>query len=74
MPAVFFLLFGTNGSYRTERVGDGNVTGYILISMAVYGAMLATTSRRRDGLDRTGRRVEPAAAADPAASRSRTSR
>ncbi|GAB1691793.1 ABC transporter permease [Krasilnikovia sp. M28-CT-15] len=44
MPAVFFLLFGTNDSYRTERAGAGNVTGYVLISMAVYGAMLATTS------------------------------
>lgn len=44
MPAVFFLLFGANSSYRHERVGAGNVTGYVLISMAVYGAMLATTS------------------------------
>ncbi|WP_328473953.1 ABC transporter permease [Actinoplanes sp. NBC_00393] len=43
MPAAFFLLFGTSSGYRTERVGDGNVTGYVLISMAVYGAMLATT-------------------------------
>jgi ABC-2 type transport system permease protein len=44
MPAVFFLLFGTNASSRHESVGGGNVTGYILVSMAVYGAMLATTS------------------------------
>ena len=44
MPAVFFLLFGTNQASRDERVGGDNVTGYILASMAVYGAMLATTS------------------------------
>ncbi|MET0417763.1 MAG: ABC transporter permease, partial [Actinoplanes sp.] len=44
LPAVFFLLFGTSADYRTERVGAGNVTGFVLISMAVYGAMLATTS------------------------------
>jgi len=44
MPAVLFLLFGTNSAARTERAGGGNVTGYILVSMAVYGAMLATTS------------------------------
>lgn len=44
MPAVFFLLFGTNGDYKTQRIGEGNVTGYVLISMAVYGAMLATTT------------------------------
>ncbi|WP_433717059.1 ABC transporter permease [Actinoplanes sp. CA-051413] len=44
LPAVFFLVFGTNSASRSERVGGGNVTGYILVSMAVYGAMLATTS------------------------------
>jgi ABC-2 type transport system permease protein len=44
MPAAFFLLFGTNAGSRAEAAGSGNVTGYILISMAVYGAMLATTS------------------------------
>jgi ABC-2 type transport system permease protein len=44
MPSVFFFLFGTNSQSRHERAGHGNVTAYILISMAVYGAMLATTS------------------------------
>ena len=44
MPAVFFLLFGTNAASRAQTAGDGNVTAYILVSMAVYGAMLATTS------------------------------
>lgn len=44
MPAVLFLIFGTNASSRSQTVGGGNVTGYIMVSMAVYGAMLATTS------------------------------
>jgi ABC-2 type transport system permease protein len=44
MPSVFFLLFGTDASYRHDNDGRGNVTAYILISMAVYGSMLATTS------------------------------
>lgn len=44
MPPVFFLLFGTNGVSKRESIGNGNVTAYILVSMAVYGAMLATTS------------------------------
>ena len=44
MPSVFFLLFGTDSSYKHTQVGRGNVTAYVLISMAVYGAMLATTS------------------------------
>jgi len=44
LPPLFFLIFGSQESYRTESVGHGNVTAYILVSMAVYGAMLATTS------------------------------
>jgi ABC-2 type transport system permease protein len=46
MPAVLLLLFGNNGSYKTQSAGShgGNITGYIMVSMAVYGAMLATTS------------------------------
>ncbi|HWJ84238.1 MAG TPA: ABC transporter permease [Cellulomonas sp.] len=44
MPPVFFLLFGTVDSYKTESVGHANVTAWIMISMALYGALLATTS------------------------------
>ena len=44
LPPLFFLIFGSQESYRTESVGHGNVTAYVLVSMAVYGAMLATTS------------------------------
>ncbi|WP_426592484.1 ABC transporter permease [Cellulomonas sp. McL0617] len=44
MPPVFFLLFGTAESYKTDSVGKANVTAYIMVSMALYGAMIATTS------------------------------
>jgi len=44
MPPVFFLLFGTVKSYKTQSVGYANVTAWIMVSMALYGAMLATTS------------------------------
>ncbi|MEC3952756.1 ABC transporter permease [Nocardia sp. CDC153] len=44
MPPLFFVIFGTNSGYRSESFGSGNVTGYVMVSMAVYGAMLATTS------------------------------
>lgn len=44
MPPVFFLLFGTGTGYNDTSVGRGNVTAYIMISLAVYGAMLSTTS------------------------------
>jgi ABC-2 type transport system permease protein len=44
MPVVFYLLFGVSQEYANESAGHGNVAAYIMISMAVYGAMLATTS------------------------------
>ena len=44
MPPMFFLIFGTPTQYKTMTAGHGNVTAYIMISMAVYGSMLATTS------------------------------
>ncbi len=44
MPFALFLMVGTNDSYVHESAGNGNVTAYIMISMAVYGAALATTS------------------------------
>jgi ABC-2 type transport system permease protein len=39
MPVAFFLLFG--GSYRNS---DPGAFAYVMVSMAVYGAMIATTS------------------------------
>ncbi|HET8615356.1 MAG TPA: ABC transporter permease [Actinomycetales bacterium] len=44
MPPVFFLVFGTKTAYRSQSVGHGNVTAYVAVSMAVYGAMLACTA------------------------------
>ena len=43
MPSAFFLLFGTDSDYKTQSAGHGNVTAYVMVSMAVYGAMIATT-------------------------------
>jgi ABC-2 type transport system permease protein len=44
VPSVFFLLFGLNKAYASQRAGHGNVSAFILISMALYGAVLATTA------------------------------
>lgn len=44
LPVVFFLIFGLNSQYANQRVGHGNVSAFIMISMALYGAILATTS------------------------------
>jgi len=43
MPPAFFLIFGTAEEYKTTSVGHANVTAWIMVSMALYGAMLATT-------------------------------
>lgn len=44
MPVVLYLIIGGNDTYRSDRAGSGNVSAYILISMAAYGAVLAATS------------------------------
>lgn len=44
VPAVFFFLFGLNAAYAAKPAGHGNVSAFILINMALYGAVLATTS------------------------------
>ncbi len=44
IPAVFFLLFGLNSAYAHKSAGHGNVSAFVMVSMALYGAVLATTS------------------------------
>ena len=44
LPVVFFLLFGLNKAYASEPDGRGNVSAFVMISMALYGAIIATTS------------------------------
>jgi ABC-2 type transport system permease protein len=43
MPPLFFFLFG-GPSYSGQEAGRGNVSAYIMISLTVYGAMIANTS------------------------------
>jgi len=45
LPVVFFLLFGTGKDYSLQSTGPhGNWAAAIMISMALYGAMLSTTA------------------------------
>jgi ABC-2 type transport system permease protein len=47
LPVFFFLLFGVTQSYDNGSLGrgsHGNTSAFIMISMALYGAVLATTS------------------------------
>jgi ABC-2 type transport system permease protein len=43
-PPLFFLLFGLNDAYADLPHGNGNESASVLISMALYGAVLACTS------------------------------
>jgi ABC-2 type transport system permease protein len=43
-PVFFFLIFGLNKAYATDRAGSGNVAAFVMISLALYGAVFATTS------------------------------
>ena len=44
LPVVFFLIFGLNKVYAHDRLPNGNESAFIMVSMALYGAVLATTS------------------------------
>lgn len=44
VPVIFFLIFGLNSAYANLASGHGNVSAFVMISMALYGAVLATTS------------------------------
>ncbi|QIS18785.1 ABC transporter permease [Nocardia terpenica] len=44
MPAVLFVTFAAQSSYRTTPYGSGNLTSFFMVSIALYGAMLATAS------------------------------
>jgi ABC-2 type transport system permease protein len=43
-PVVLFLFVGTNKQYANLRDGHGNVSAFLLVSMALYGATLATVA------------------------------
>lgn len=44
LPTAMYLMFGAMTSFGEFAAGDGNVKGSIMVSMAVYGAVVATTN------------------------------
>jgi len=44
LPSFFSLIFGATAAAKDETIGNGNVAMYVMISMAAYGAVTATTS------------------------------
>jgi ABC-2 type transport system permease protein len=43
LPAFMYVIFGASPDYGDEPVRDGNVTMWVMIAMAGYGAVTATT-------------------------------
>jgi ABC-2 type transport system permease protein len=43
-PVFFFLIFGLNKAYANDKAGQGNVAAFVMISLALYGAVFAATS------------------------------
>ena len=43
LPGFFYMIFGAAQDFAGEKAGNGNVAMYIMISMAAYGAVTATT-------------------------------
>ncbi len=43
LPAFLYVIFGASPDYGSEPVRDGNVAMWIMIAMAAYGAVTATT-------------------------------
>ncbi len=44
MPIFFYLIFGLTVSNGDTDIANGNVSAFVMISMALYGAILATAS------------------------------
>jgi ABC-2 type transport system permease protein len=44
LPVLFFLAFGLNNSYARLRVGHGNESAFVMISLGLYGAVASTAS------------------------------
>lgn len=44
LPAFMYVVFGAAQAFGDEDIGRGNVALYVMISMAVYGAVTATVS------------------------------
>lgn len=44
LPLVMYFVFGSAQAYRNEPLAHGNVGAAVMISMAVYGAVTATTT------------------------------
>jgi ABC-2 type transport system permease protein len=42
LPVALFLIFGLNRSFDRVKEGHGNLSAFVMVSVALYGAVLAT--------------------------------
>lgn len=43
LPAIMYVIFGASPDYGSEPIREGNVAMWVMIAMAAYGAVSATT-------------------------------
>ncbi|GGF15688.1 ABC transporter permease [Williamsia phyllosphaerae] len=60
MPTLLYVVFGATQKYGSDMIGHANTAAYVMVHMAVYGSILATTTNaasvaleQRDGWTRT---------------------
>lgn len=44
IPTLMYLIFGATADYGGDKIGSANTAAYVMIHMAIYGAILATTT------------------------------
>lgn len=44
LPVMLYIIFGVTQDFGEDSAGNGNVAMYIMVSMAIYGAIIATTT------------------------------
>ncbi|SIS21537.1 ABC transporter permease [Williamsia sterculiae] len=44
MPTLMYFVFGSTQGDTSDRIGHANVAAYVMVHMAVYGAVIATTT------------------------------
>ncbi|MBA4021429.1 MAG: ABC transporter [Gordonia sp.] len=44
VPTLMYLIFGATADYGSDKIGSANTAAYVMIHMAIYGAILATTT------------------------------
>ena len=71
-PAAMFFVFGS-GNQGAEKVGDGNVSAYVMVSMALYGGALIAACHRVPVWPSSGRSAGRASCGSPRCTRPSTS-